>query len=484
LTTKARNRIDYLVDAGSFLEFNALAESQCKDFDMQAKAVAGDGVITGSGRVGGRKVLIYSQDVTALRGSVGLVHAEKIRHLMDLALKMGLPFLGLNDSVGGRIQEGIDTIRGYSHIFAGNIQCSGVVPQIAAVFGSCAGGAVYSPALMDFIFMIDRESHMFITGPVAVESVTGEKTTKEQLGGAQVHAKVSGVADFICQDEADCLDGVKQLLSYLPSNCDEKPPLMRTANGAPCLDTDLDSLVPENIKTPYDMQRVIRSIMDNGDFLEVKPLFARNLIVGFARLKGRSIGLVANQPLHLAGAIDINAAVKAARFIRFCDCFNIPLVTLVDTPAYLPGVELERNGIIRHGAKMLFAYGEASVPKITIIIRKGYGGGNPAMCNKEMGADFVLAWPMAEIAVLGAEAAAEVLFRHEIQGAAAPEETRRQKISEYRRLFSNPYLAAKKQYIDGIIDPGETRTVLIELLDLLETKEKKTVVRGHGNIPL
>lgn len=484
MTSKARKRIDSLVDAGSFIEFGALAESQCQDFDMPVKAVPGDGVITGSGKIDGRKVLLYSQDVTALRGSVGLVHAEKIRHLLDLAHKMRLPVLGLNDSVGGRIQEGIDTIRGYSRIFAGNVQCSGIVPQIAAVFGTCAGGAVYSPALMDFIFMIDQQSHMFITGPVAVESVTGEKTTKDQLGGAQVHTTMSGVADFTCTDVADCLDGIKQLLSYLPDSCDEKPAHMRSAADAHQPDTDLNSLVPENIKAPYDMHRVIKSIIDHGEFLEVKALFACNLIVGFARLNGRSIGLVANQPMHLAGAIDINAAVKAARFIRFCDCFNIPLVTLVDTPAYLPGVQLEQNGIIRHGAKMLFAYAEAGVPKITVIIRKGYGGGNPAMCNKEMGADFVLAWPSSEIAVLGAEAAAEVLFRPEIQGAADPAETRRQKISEYRRLFSNPYLAAKKQYIDGIIDPGQTRSVLIELLDLLETKKKPAMIRGHGNIPL
>jgi acetyl-CoA carboxylase carboxyltransferase component len=484
LTIKAKERIDYLVDSGSFFEVNDLAESQCTDFEMPAKAVPGDGVVTGTGRIGGRKVLLYSQDATALRGSVGLTHALKIRHLLDLALTMGLPIVGLNESVGGRIQEGIDTIRGYSHIFSGNIQCSGIVPQIAAVFGSCAGGAVYSPALMDFIFMIDQESHMFITGPVAVESVTGGKTTKEQLGGAQVHAKLSGVTDFNCMDEAHCLDGIKQLLSYLPSNFDEKPPLMESTDDASLPNTELDSLVPENIKEPYDMKSIIRSITDYGDFLEVKSLFARNLIVGFARLNGRSVGLVANQPMHLAGAIDINAAVKAARFIRFCDCFNIPLVTFVDTPAYLPGMEQEQNGIIRHGAKMLFAYGEASVPKITIIIRKGYGGGNPAMCNKEMGADFVLSWPTAEIAVLGAEAAAEVLFRNEIQGAADPEETRRQKISEYRRFFSNPYLAAKKQYIDGIIDPRATRAVLIELLDFLETKEKKTGLKGHGNIPL
>ncbi len=484
MTTKARNRIDYLVDAGSFFEFNSLGESQCHDFNMQTKAVPGDGVITGSGRIDGRKVFLYSQDVTALRGSVGLVHAEKIRHLLDLALKMGLPVIGLNDSVGGRIQEGIDTIRGYSQIFSGNIKCSGIVPQIAAIFGSCAGGAVYSPALMDFIFMIDQESHMFITGPVAVESVTGQKTTKNQLGGTQIHGKVSGVADFISANETDCLDGIKRLLSYLPSNCDEKPPLMRTENDSPQQNPELDSLVPENIRAPYDMKRVIKSILDNGEFLEVKSLFACNLIVGLGRLNGRSIGLVANQPLHLAGAIDINAAVKAARFIRFCDCFNIPIVTLVDTPAYMPGVDLEQNGIIRHGAKMLYAYGEASVPKITIIIRKAYGGGNPAMCNKEMGADFVLSWPMAEIAVLGAEAAAQILFHHEIQESADPADTRNQKINEYRRFFSNPYQAAKKQYIDGIIEPNETRTVLIELLDLLGTKEKKRAPRGHGNIPL
>lgn len=484
MTTKARARIDHLVDDGSFLEFGALGESQCRDFDMPAKAVPGDGVITGSGRIDGRKVLVYSQDVTALRGSVGRVHAEKIRHLLNLALKMGLPVLGLNDSVGGRIQEGIDTIRGYSRIFAGNVQCSGIVPQIAAVFGSCAGGAVYSPALMDFIFMIDRQSHMFITGPVAVESVTGEKTTKDQLGGTLVHAKLSGVADFICADEADCLNGIKQLLSYLPGNCDEKPARRQTQDLPHTPEDDLLALVPENIRAPYDMHRVIKSIVDQGEFLEVKPLFARNLVVGFARISGRSIGLVANQPLHLAGAIDINAAVKAARFIRFCDCFNIPLVTLVDTPAYLPGVQLEQNGIIRHGAKMLFAYAEAGVPKITVIIRKGYGGGNPAMCNKEIGADFVLAWPSAEIAVLGAEAAADVLFRQEIKGSPDPAEARRRKVSDYRRLFSNPYMAAKKQYIDGIIEPDQTRFVLIELLDLLATKEKPVAVRGHGNIPL
>jgi acetyl-CoA carboxylase carboxyltransferase component len=481
---KAKERIDTLVDPASFLELGAHAESQSKDFGMDKKASPGDGVITGRGKINGRKVLVYAQDADVLKGSVGLTHAMKIRSLLDLAVDLKTPVIGLNESVGGRIQEGIDTIRGYSRIFYGNIRCSGLVPQISAIFSSCAGGAVYSPALTDFIFMIENESHMFITGPIAIESVTGEKTTKEELGGAKVHGSVSAVADFVCKNEIECLNKIRELFLFLPSNCEEKPLTRESAYSGGTEDSSLDSIVPENPRKAYDMRQIITKIVDGGDFFEAKSLFARNMIVGFARLNGRSVGFVANQPLHLAGAIDINASIKAARFIRFCDCFNIPIITLVDTPAYLPGVKQEHDGIIRHGAKMLFAYGESTVPKITLIIRKGFGGGNPAMCNKEMGADFVFAWPSAEIAVLGAEAAAEVLYRNEIAEAVDPDKIREQKIQEYRQYFSNPFLAAKKHYVDEIIEPKDTRKILTSLLESLEDKDGRTGGKKHGNIPL
>jgi acetyl-CoA carboxylase carboxyltransferase component len=477
-------RINGLLDPDSFIEIGAYAESQSRDFGIDKKAAAGDGVSTGLGKVGRRTVLVYSQDSNVLSGSVGLTHASKIRKLLDLAIDLKVPVIGLNDSVGGRIQEGIDTISGYSQIFYGNVKCSGIAPQISAIFGSCAGGAVYSPALTDFIFMIENESHMFITGPVTIESVTGEKTNKEELGGAKVHGSISAVADFICKNEVECLSKIRELLSFLPSNCWEKPPVIPKGDLAGKRSLSLDSVVPGNTREAYDMYKVIKGLVDGGNFFEVKALFAPNIIVGFARLGGQSVGFIANQPRFLAGAIDINASIKAARFIRFCDCFNIPLITLVDTPAYLPGVKQEHSGIIRHGAKMLFAYGEATVPKITVIIRKGYGGGNPAMCNKEMGADFLFAWPGAEIAVIGAEAAAEVLYRKELQEAGDSDTIRLQKVQEYRKFFCSPFQAAKKQYVDGIVEPKDTRRILINLLESFEKQGVKREGKKHGNIPL
>lgn len=480
----ARERIDSLLDPDSFVEIGAYAESQSRDFGMDKKAADGDGVNTGLGRIEGRSVFVYSQDIGVLRGSVGLTHATKIRRLLDLAVELKIPAIGLNDSVGGRIEEGIDTIKGYSQIFYGNVKCSGIVPQVSAIFGSCAGGAVYSPALTDFIFMIENESHMFITGPVTIKSVTGEKTNKEELGGAKVHGSTSGVADFICKNELECLNKIRELFYFLPSNCWEKPPVIPMVDFAGKRSLSLDSVVPGNPREAYDMHKIIKGIVDEGNLLEVKALFAPNIIVGFARLGGQSVGIVANQPRFLAGAIDINASIKAARFIRFCDCFNIPIITLVDTPAYLPGVMQEHNGIIRHGAKMLFAYGEATVPKITVIIRKGYGGGNPAMCNKEMGANFVFAWPTAEIAVLGAEAAVEVLYRREIKESGGSDKIRLQKVQEYRQFFCSPFLAAKKQYVDGIIEPKDTRRILISLLESFEKQGVKREGKKHGNIPL
>jgi acetyl-CoA carboxylase carboxyltransferase component len=481
---KTKERIDNLCDLNTFFEINAFAQSLCKDFGMEKNAIPGDGVITGLGQIDRRNVLIYAQDATILGGSVGLTHAIKIRNLLNMARTIKIPIIGLNESVGGRIQEGIDTIAGYSKIFYENIQCSGIIPQISAIFGTCAGGAVYSPALTDFIFMIENESKMFITGPITLESVTGEKTTKEELGGAKVHGSISGVADFVCKDELDCLIKIRKLLSFLPSNNEEKAPVSNSDDDPTREDDHLDSIVPVNPKKPYDMRSILESIIDKGDFFEVKSLFAPNIITGFGRLNGRSVGIIANQPSFLAGAIDINASIKAARFIRFCDCFNIPIISFVDTPAYLPGVKQEHNGIIRHGAKMLFAFGEATVPKICIILRKGYGGGNPAMCNKDMGADFVFAWPTAEIAVLGAEAAIEILFKKEIGDSNNPEQIRQEKFHEYRRMFANPYHAAKKQYIDAIIEPKKTRQILIKLLEFLQSKNEKIQTRKHGNIPL
>jgi len=480
----AKERINRLLDSDSFSEIGAYAETQSRDFGIDKKAVAGDGVNTGLGKIEERSVLVYSQDANVLRGSVGLTHATKIRKLLDMAIDLKVPVIGLNDSVGGRIQEGIDTISGYSQIFYGNVKCSGIVPQISAIFGNCAGGAAYSPALNDFIFMIEDESYMFITGPVTIESVTGEKTNKEELGGAKVHGRVSAVADFICKNESECLVKIRELLSFLPSNCWEKPPVVPVGDFAGKRSLSLDSVVPENPREAYDMHKVIKGLVDGGDFFEVKALFAPNIIVGFARLGCQSIGLVANQPRFLAGAIDINASIKAARFIRFCDCFNIPIITLVDTPAYLPGVKQEHGGIIRQGAKMLFAYGEATVPKITVIIRKCYGGGNPAMCNKEMGANFVFAWPGAEIAVLGAEAATEVLYRKEIQESGSSDAVRLQKVQEYRQFFCSPFVAAKKQYVDGIVEPKDTRRILISLLESFEKQGAKREGKKHGNIPL
>ncbi len=480
----SRERINRLLDADSFSEIGAYAESQSRDFGMDKVAAAGDGVNTGLGKIGGRSVLIYSQDANVLKGSVGLTHASKIRTLLDRAVDLKVPAIGLNESVGGRIQEGIDTIRGYSQIFYGNIKCSGIVPQISAIFGNCAGGAAYSPALTDFIFMVEDESCMYITGPVTVEAVSGAKTNHEELGGTKVHGRISGVADFICKNELECLNKIRELLSFLPSNCWEKPPIipMGDSDGKACL--SLDSVVPDNPREAYDMHKIIEGLFDGGDFFEVKALFAPNMIVGFARLCGRSIGFVANQPRFLAGAIDINASIKAARFIRFCDCFNIPIITLVDTPAYLPGVEQEYGGIIRQGAKMLFAYGEATVPKITVIIRKAYGGGNPAMCNKDMGADFVFAWPGAEIAVLGAEAATEVLYRKEIQESSDSDAICLQKIQEYRQFFSSPIQAAKKQYVDDIVEPKDTRRILINSLESFDNQGLEREGKKHGNIPL
>jgi len=480
----ARRRVEQLFDPGIFFEIDPFAQSECKDFNMEKKAVPGDGVVTGFGGIDGRRVCVYAQDPTVLGGSVGHAQAEKTRRILDLARDMKIPVVSLQESPGARIQEGIESIKGYSSIFYGNILCSGVVPQISAILGTCAGGAVYSPALMDFIFMIEGRSHMFITGPPTIESVTGEKVDKEGLGGTRIHGRVSGVADFICKSESECFQSIRKLLGLLPSSNEEAPPFVNLDDDPMREEEELESVIPDDPKKAYDMKRIIRYVVDQGDFFEVKALFAPNIITGFSRLNGRTIGIVANQPYHLAGAIDIDASVKAARFIRFCDCFNIPIITFADTPAYLPGTKQEHGGIIRHGAKMLYAYGEATVPKITIVTRKWYGGGNPAMCNKEIGADFVFAWPSAEIGVLGAEAAVEVLLRREIQSTSNPEEFRELKIREYRDVFANPLHAAKKRYLDGIIEPRQTRSVLVKLLGLLEGKRQINQYRKHGNSPL
>lgn len=479
----ARERIEKLLDNNSFVEMDAFVEHRCTNFGMEDRYVPGEGVVTGYGTIEDRLVFVFAQDFTSLGGSLGEMHAKKINKVQKMAIEKGAPLIGINDSGGARIQEGVDALSGYGKIFQKNVIASGVIPQFSLIMGPCAGGAVYSPALTDFIFMVDQTSKMFITGPSVIKTVTGEEVSAEKLGGAMTHNKISGVADFATSDEDQCFERLRKLFSYLPSNNLEDAPMLENDNLNQVIE-DLEEIVPDNPNKAYNMLDLIEKIVDQGDFFEVKPYYAKNIIIGFARLGGRSVGIIANQPNHLAGCLNIKASNKASRFIRFCDSFNIPVVNLIDVPGFLPGVDQEYNGIIKDGAKMLYAYSEATVPKISIIIRKAYGGSYLAMCSKELGADQVLAWPSSEIAVMGPEGAANVVFRKEIKKSDNPQEKRQEKIDDYRESFANPYVAASRGYIDDVIEPADTRKRIISALEMTSSKRENRPAKKHGNIPL
>lgn len=480
----ARERIDFLVDEGSFVELDRFVTTRTTDFGMQDQAVLGDGVVTGHALIDGRPVYLFSQDFTVLGGSLGEMHAAKICKVMDMALKVGVPVIGLNDSGGARIQEGVDSLGGYAEIFWRNVQSSGVIPQISAILGPCAGGAVYSPAITDFILMVESTSYMHITGPDVVKAVTHEDVTSEELGGAGVHAGKSGVAHFTSPTDKSSMMLLRRLLSFLPLNNAEDPPFVPTDDPHDREDAELDTIIPADPSKPYDAKRVIERVVDKGSWLEVQPDWAQNIIVGFARLGGRAVGVVANQPAVLAGCVDIDASIKGARFIRFCDAFNIPVVTFEDVPGFLPGTVQEFGGIIRHGAKLMYAYAEATVPKLTVITRKGYGGAYDVMASKHLRADVNLAWPGATIAVMGAAGAAKIIYRREIEKSADKAATEAAKTAEYERLFNNPYRAAARGVIDDVIEARRTRPLLIRSLELLKTKHENRPARKHGNIPL
>ncbi len=480
----ARERIELLVDPGSFNEIDRFVVHQCTEFGMDEKKITGDGVVTGYGTMDGRLVYIFSQDFTVFGGSLGEMFAKKVCKLMDLAVKTGAPVIGLNDSGGARIQEGVASLAGYGDIFFRNVVSSGVIPQISAIMGPCAGGAVYSPALTDFIIMIDKTSHMFITGPDVVKTVLGQEVTFEELGGAMVHSQTSGVAHFIAKDEEHCIQIIKKLLTYLPSNYLEDPPSVDPDDDPNRIDESLARVIPDDPDKPYDVKEIILRIVDNNEFFEVQPLWAQNIVIGFAHLNGRAIGIVANQPAHYAGALDINSSSKAGRFVRFCDAFNIPIITFVDVPGFLPGTEQEHGGIIKHGSKLLYAYCEATVPKITVILRKDYGGAYDVMGSKHSGADINYAWPTAEIAVMGPHGAINIIFRKEITEAKDPEEKHSELVGEYRQKFASPYIAAQKGYIDEVIEPAQTRPKLISALESLITKREPRPSRKHSNLPL
>ncbi|MDO8491831.1 MAG: carboxyl transferase domain-containing protein [Dehalococcoidia bacterium] len=480
----ARERLDLLFDPGTFQELDVFAHHRATAFGMQDTFVPGEGVVTGHGLVNGRPVCAYSQDFTSMGGSLGEMHAKKIIKVMELAMRTGNPIVGLNDSGGARIQEGVDALSGYGSIFFRNACSSGVIPQISAIMGPTAGGAVYSPAMTDWIFMVKKTSYMFITGPNVIKTVTGEEIDAEALGGAMVHSTKSGVAHFASDSDAACIAGIKDLLSYLPSNNMEDPPIVPTSDDPKRADPALDSIIPDDPRKAYDMRQVITAIVDDGKILEPHYYYAQNIIVCFARMNGRTVGIVANQPRYLAGCLDVNASDKATRFIRFCDAFNIPLITIADVPGYLPGSAQEWAGIIRHGAKLLWCYSEATVPKITVIARKNYGGSYIAMCGREVGTDYVLAWPTAEIAVMGAEGAVGIIHRKEIQEASDPKAKQQEKLEEYRNLFYNPYVAASRGIVDAVIAPSETRSRVIAALGLLSTKRETRPAKKHGNIPV
>ena len=479
----ARERLNLLFDPGTFRELDMFVSHRCDNFGMEKIEIPSDGVITGHGLVNGRNVFAFSQDFTARGGSLGEMHAAKICKVMDMALKSGVPCIGINDSGGARIQEGGDALKGYGDIFFRNSRASGVIPQITAIMGPCAGGAVYSPAMTDFVFMVKNTSFMFITGPDVIKAVTGEITNQEELGGAMTHNSKSGNAHFACESDADAIDQIKILLGYLPANNMEDPPILESDDDPWRLCPDLDGIIPDSPRMGYDMRDVIKSVVDDGIFFEPHYFYAQNIIVGFAHLAGRSVGIVANQPTVLAGCLDIDASDKATRFIRFCDSFNIPLITFVDVPGYLPGTNQEWNGIIRHGAKLLWCYSEATVPKLTVVTRKDYGGSYIAMSSRHLGADMVLAWPGAEIAVMGAQGAANIIFRKEIEAAEDKVAKRAEMIQIYEEEFNNPYVAASRGYVDAVILPSETRKRLIDALEILSSKSESLPPKKHGNIP-
>lgn len=480
----ARERINQLLDSGSFVEIDAYVEHRCNNFGMETKHFPGEGVVTGYGTIDGRLVYIYAQDFTVIGGSLGEMHAAKIVKVQQMAMKVGAPIIGINDSGGARIQEGVDALSGYGKIFYNNTIASGVIPQISVILGPCAGGAVYSPALTDFIFMVQNTSKMFITGPNVIETVTGEKVSPEKLGGAMTHNSISGVAHFLDDSEEQCFERIKRLLSFLPQNNLETTPVQDVQDDINRIDEILNDIIPESPTKAYDMKDVIFTLADNKEFLEYQPYYAQNIITGFMRLNGRSVGVIASQPKILAGCLDINASDKAARFIRTCDAYNIPMLTLMDVPGFLPGTHQEYGGIIRHGAKMLFAYSEATVPKVTVITRKAYGGSYIAMSCKELGADMVFAWPTAEIAVMGPDGAANIIFKKEIDEAEDKAAKRQEKIEEYRNQVANPYTAAARGYVDSVIEPAETRKRIISSFDMLMGKRVLRPEKKHGNIPL
>ena len=480
----ARERIDLLLDKNSFEEMDMFRLHECSDFDMQKKKTLGDGIVTGYGTIHGRLVFVYAFDFTVFGGSLSKTVADKVVKVLEKAAKVGAPVIGINDSGGARIQEGVDSLAGYTEIFLRNVLYSGVVPQISAIVGPCAGGAVYSPALTDFIFMVRKTAYMFLTGPKIVKTVTHEDVTAEELGGADTHASKSGITHFTYDDEKSLFDGIRTLFNYIPQNNMEEAPVIPNQDSPDRIDEELNYLVPDNPNKPYDMKEILGRILDNGEFLEVQALYAQNIIIGFGRLNGKSVGIVANQPKYLAGVLDSNSSNKAARFVRFCDAFNIPVITFEDVPGFMPGTVQEFNGIIKHGAKMLYAYAEATVPKITVITRKAYGGAFCVMNSKQLRGDYTYAWPSSEIAVMGPQGASEIIFSREIKAAEKPEEKLQEKIEEYRDKFANPYVAAAKGYIDEVIEPKMTRYKLIKALEMLANKRDDNPPKKHGNIPL
>lgn len=480
----ARERLDMLFDPNSFVEVDAFVTHRCTEFDMAETEAPGEGVVCGYGTVDGRLVYAYAQDFTVIGGSLGEMHAAKICKVMDMAMKMGAPIIGINDSGGARIQEGIDALKGFGDIFYRNTLASGVIPQIAVIMGPCAGGAVYSPAICDFIFMVEKTSQMFITGPSVVKSVTGEEVTFDELGGANTHAAKSGVATMACKTEEECFEQVKNLLGMLPANNLETAPVYECDDDLNRLSETLTNIIPEDSSKSYDIRDVIKEVVDYGEFAEMFASFAQNIVTGFARMNGNTVGIIANQPKVMAGALDCNSSDKGARFVRFCDSFNIPIITFTDVPGYLPGVGQEHSGVIRHGAKLLYAFSEATVPKINVIVRKAYGGAYIAMNSKHLGADMVFAWPSAEIAVMGPDGAANIIFRKDIKNSADPVTARQEKIAEYTEKFANPYIAASRGYVDDVIEPDSTRPRLISALEMLMSKRETRPAKKHGNIPL
>lgn len=477
----ARERIQTILDADSFTEYDLFVEHEGRDFGMDKKELHGDGVIIGTGTIYGAPVCIYAQDFTVAGGSLGLMHARKITKIMDHALKMRMPLIGINDSGGARIQEGVNSLAGYGEIFYRNTLASGVIPQISVILGPCAGGAVYSPALTDFVFMVDNISKMFITGPNVIKTVLGEEISMEELGGARVHAEITGNAHFFAKSELECFDQLKKLISFIPWNNSTKAKVFPPKE--PKFKGKIEDIIPSDPKQPYDVRDIVRAIVDDSDFFEIQELFAPNIVIGFGRMNGQTVGFVANQPLVLAGVLDCDSSDKAARFIRFCDAFNIPIITLEDMPGYLPGVDQEHAGVIRHGAKVLYAYSEASVPKVTVILRKAYGGGYIAMNSRHLGADFMFAWPTAEIAVMGPEGAANIIFKKEIEEAEDPDKMRQLKVQEYIERFANPYVAAAKGYIDSVIEPSETRALLLHAIEVSTNKVDPRPTKKHGIPP-